>query len=225
MGGSKFAELRPPYCVTAGTSGSHNVCVCVYHENAKLLIKGAKLKDSYKELMGRIVCSINNEICMIQRCANCPDIIKLYEYVTCSIEEEYVTFCTWETTDGSYLLTKEAHVVDFVELIVTSIKNLCRHHFISRKQAEHFEYLKENLIETTGNLKETLNKLKLTEEAQNQTEQALVETTEKVRKLSEEVKMLTEKVEELSDKLEESNTSFTAQLKIVEDYFEETEGE
>ena len=41
-------------------------------------------------------------------------------------------------------------MVDFVELLVTAIKNICRHNFISREQAEHFEYQKENLIENVA---------------------------------------------------------------------------
>ena len=147
IGRSKFAELRPPYCIPVTSSGSHNVCVCIYHENAKLMIKGSMLKLSYKELMAMIVCSINNEICMVQRCINCPDTSNLQDFLITSIEEEYVRFSTWETTDGSYLLTKELHVNNFIDLLVTSIKNLCKHHFISQKQAEHFEYVKTNLID------------------------------------------------------------------------------
>lgn len=31
FGFSKFAQLRPKYCVLAKATGTHNVCVCVYH--------------------------------------------------------------------------------------------------------------------------------------------------------------------------------------------------
>jgi hypothetical protein len=106
IGRSKFAELRSPYCITARTSGSHNVRACIYHENAKLMINGRMIKVSYKELMAMIVCSIDNEICMVQRCVNCPDSSNLREFLMTSIEEEYVRFSALETTDGSYLITK-----------------------------------------------------------------------------------------------------------------------
>ena len=43
IGFSKFAELRPRYCVLAGASGTHSVCVCTIHQNVKLMILGAKL--------------------------------------------------------------------------------------------------------------------------------------------------------------------------------------
>ena len=39
IGFTKFTELRPPYCVLAGSSGTHNVCVCGHHENVKLILR------------------------------------------------------------------------------------------------------------------------------------------------------------------------------------------
>ena len=35
MGFTKFTELRSPYCVLAGSSGTHNVCVCGHHEKCE----------------------------------------------------------------------------------------------------------------------------------------------------------------------------------------------
>ena len=31
IGFSKFCELWPKWCVLAGSSGIHSVCVCIYH--------------------------------------------------------------------------------------------------------------------------------------------------------------------------------------------------
>ena len=33
-----LTKLRPGHCVPAGSSGTHNVCVCVHHENVKLML-------------------------------------------------------------------------------------------------------------------------------------------------------------------------------------------
>lgn len=44
LGFSKFAQLRPKHCVIAGSSGTHTVCVCVYHENLKLMLRKIKLE-------------------------------------------------------------------------------------------------------------------------------------------------------------------------------------
>lgn len=40
IGFSKFASLRPKQCVLAGSSGTHSICVCPYHQNLKLMITG-----------------------------------------------------------------------------------------------------------------------------------------------------------------------------------------
>lgn len=37
---AKFASLRPQHCVMAGSSGTHTVCVCILHQNLKLMLEG-----------------------------------------------------------------------------------------------------------------------------------------------------------------------------------------
>lgn len=44
VGFFKFAELRPPHGVLAGANGTHSVCVCMIHQNIKLMIDGAKIQ-------------------------------------------------------------------------------------------------------------------------------------------------------------------------------------
>ena len=51
VGFSRFAQLRPRECILAGASGTHTVCVCQIHQNAKLMIVGSKL-ESYT--MGKL---------------------------------------------------------------------------------------------------------------------------------------------------------------------------
>ena len=40
VGFSKFASLKPRECVFVRSCGTHTVCVCTYHQNAKLSILG-----------------------------------------------------------------------------------------------------------------------------------------------------------------------------------------
>ena len=40
VGFTKFSLLRPKNCVLAGSSGTHSICVCSYHQNVKLMILG-----------------------------------------------------------------------------------------------------------------------------------------------------------------------------------------
>lgn len=49
IGLSKFADLRPKFCVLAGASGTHSVCVCLYHQNVKLMLTAIKVHYSYKD--------------------------------------------------------------------------------------------------------------------------------------------------------------------------------
>lgn len=72
IGRSKFIELRPRWCVLAGSSGTHTVCVCVYHQNVKLMIDGAKLGVTYKDLLELIVCDLKKHNCMMGECIDCP---------------------------------------------------------------------------------------------------------------------------------------------------------
>ena len=40
VGLSKFCQLRPKWCVTVSSSGTHSVCVCQIHQNSKLMVEG-----------------------------------------------------------------------------------------------------------------------------------------------------------------------------------------
>ncbi|XP_044574327.1 uncharacterized protein LOC123258406 [Cotesia glomerata] len=45
IGFSKFASLRPTYCILAGSSGTHVVCVCTIHQNVKLILESTCVFD------------------------------------------------------------------------------------------------------------------------------------------------------------------------------------
>lgn len=79
IGRSLFCSLRPKWCVLPGSTGTHSVCVCKYHQNVKLIIEGAKLNVSYKDLMEYLVCNIEKDSCMLDTCSECPGSETLYE--------------------------------------------------------------------------------------------------------------------------------------------------
>lgn len=64
IGFTKFTQLRPKHCVLAGSSGTHTVCVCIYHENVKLMLKEINLKylttNSPEDLNNYYVSKCNN---------------------------------------------------------------------------------------------------------------------------------------------------------------------
>ena len=66
IGFSKFCTLRPKWCVIAGSSGTHSVCVCTTHQDA------LNWEVTYKDLINKVVCDPSNRECMMHRCTNCP---------------------------------------------------------------------------------------------------------------------------------------------------------
>jgi hypothetical protein len=81
IGFSKFCELRPKWCVTVASPGSQSVCVCQYHQNAKLMASVIPDIKSYRDLLEKMVCNIEDKTCMIHYCDSCPGVQGLKEFV------------------------------------------------------------------------------------------------------------------------------------------------
>ena len=65
---SKFTSLRPKWYITDGPKGTHSVCVCTAHQNAKLLLSSVNLSKDYHELLELTVCNRNSKECIIHHC-------------------------------------------------------------------------------------------------------------------------------------------------------------
>lgn len=81
IGLSKFCSLRPKWCITADSSGSHNVCVCIKQKNPKLMFDGVDIAVDYKCLLDLLVCFLDNECCMFGECPQCPSSDVLTEFL------------------------------------------------------------------------------------------------------------------------------------------------
>ena len=73
IGFSKFCELRPKWCVSVNSRGMHSVCVCEQHQNVKFLVAAIPDHSDYKDLLSRMVCSVDNRNCMMKMCDKCPE--------------------------------------------------------------------------------------------------------------------------------------------------------
>ncbi len=63
FGFSLFASKRPANVVTVGSSGTHAVCVCVYHQNVKLMLSALYINDLFLHCcMDKIMCSVDNKV-------------------------------------------------------------------------------------------------------------------------------------------------------------------
>ena len=58
---SNFCTLRPKWCVLAGSSDTHSVCICSTHQNAVLLVDAIDWEYTYKDLLKKIVCEPDNK--------------------------------------------------------------------------------------------------------------------------------------------------------------------
>ncbi len=102
VGFSKFAELRPKYCVVAGSSGTHSVCVCTHHQNVKLMIHAVDIphfRESYKNLLAAITCNPGTTDCFLGNCSMCPQVAELKQQIMEEIEEEAIDEIMLQTVD------------------------------------------------------------------------------------------------------------------------------
>ena len=148
IGFSKFCLPRPKWCVAAGSGGTHSVCVCTIHQNAKLLVNATKTGLTYKELMNVIVFDCDNKTCIVHRCNKCLGTDSLREYLETLLdghEDVHVTFQQWQTTDRSMMVTQTLNVDEFIELLVGAIDNLTSHSYIAECQTNYLKRRKEEL--------------------------------------------------------------------------------
>ena len=78
---SKFAELRPKWCRTVDQSGSHNVCVCIYHQNVKLMLSAVNPTLRYQVLLEVCVCDVTRKDCMLNKCEDCPGFENVVDFL------------------------------------------------------------------------------------------------------------------------------------------------
>ena len=152
IGLSKLFELRPRWCIFAGAPGTHNVCVCIYHQNPKLMLEAIDLSVGYKDLLAMLVCSLQNEECMYmqcessRRCGNCPSPDILTEYLLNNIFEETITYKEWISSDeqGVHMVATTQHIEEYVTKLVGLLQKLASHHLTALRQSAYFKELKQN---------------------------------------------------------------------------------
>lgn len=164
---SKFAQLRPKWCVFAGSSGTHSVCVCTIHQNFKTMLDAARLAEFCKDtknpikdhndcikfvleylLIVEYLCRNSQPNCYLNECISCPKIEKFSDYVIQILESrniEEVIFSTWQATDRCTLKKECLSSDDFDDELCDRLKTLIPHHFISKTQSKYVSERKENL--------------------------------------------------------------------------------
>ena len=157
IGLSKFCSLRPKWCVTVNSSGSHSVCVCSIHQNTKLIADSFSAiiseRYSYKDLMSYIVCDIEDKNCMMHRCDKCPGKSSLKKFIEEKFQEinfeDEISYKQWESTDRTILRTITSSCDEFIDALIYEVDKLTKHSFISRSQAQYLKKLKKEIDGST----------------------------------------------------------------------------
>ena len=149
IGLSKFCSLRPKWCVLAGASGTHSVCVCSIHQNAVLLTDAIDWDFTYKDLMKKVVCDVESRVCMMHRCESCPGSEGLEKFLDNELKhldmDSELHYCQWQTTDRASLETLTTTYGEYKELLIEKINELTRHSYLAKAQAKYIKAKKEGL--------------------------------------------------------------------------------
>lgn len=154
IGFSKFSILRPPNCVLGNSCGTHTVCVCIYHQNVKLMfdvIKKTRLVPenfkTYHDVMTSIICSTATDDCILQKCEKCPGTDDVLEMLRTRIDAdiEEVTIKQWQQVDRCSIETIKMPVDDFIETFCNKLTDLVPHHHIAQQQGKYLKACKEDL--------------------------------------------------------------------------------
>ncbi|CAG9765892.1 unnamed protein product [Ceutorhynchus assimilis] len=151
IGFSKFAELRPKWCILAGASGTHTVCVCIYHQNLKLASNVISRTINYADYIKAAVCDINCEQCMMSECEQCPNEKGIDDFLS-TIQEsqplaESVEYSQWISNDRCQMKTLNENYEEFMKNFKEQVLKTKPHHYISKKQSNFLRARKKNLAE------------------------------------------------------------------------------
>ncbi|XP_065094233.1 uncharacterized protein LOC135714793, partial [Ochlerotatus camptorhynchus] len=158
IGFSMFASNRPKHCILAGTSGTHTVCVCIYHQNVKLIFKTLQSRqslpdgvDSYHDLFKKIICQNPSEQCWLQCCKICSGTQILATELMTILSNghvESIQFKQWRQVERCIMDLVEMDTQEFIDTFLEKIFNLLPHNFIAEQQANYMKHVKSNLKAT-----------------------------------------------------------------------------
>ena len=137
---SKFCELRPPN-VKLFDHLPHQVCLCSYHKNVRLLLvalrEHSSLSTEFSSFIEQVTCDATSKKCMTRECSTCVDLIDEFVPQSSSVILQYYQ---WKSTDSRI---EKVVMTDTVEL-KKQLSTFLLHTFVKRKQAASFDSLKNS---------------------------------------------------------------------------------
>lgn len=150
---SSFAALRPKHCKLLSVKGTHNVCVCVIHENVNLIwnsLKKLHIEGDVSQYTEKLLCDAENRTddCYLRVCPRCIDLSLLETDFTDQLEAKEISeifFEQWKSTDRCNIEPKRLPSADFVPFLADKLSKLIKHNFIKDKQSQFLKNSKKNL--------------------------------------------------------------------------------
>lgn len=144
IGLSKFSYLRPKH-VMLQSQTPENLCLCLYHENIRLLLEAVpNFPKRTGDFVSAIVCDPDNKDCMLQTCNECGELKKyriLMENATENKDsDEIYMFRQWLKDEDKLIRAKQSATIgDVLNKIEEKCTYFLWHKYIQVKQASNFD--------------------------------------------------------------------------------------
>ena len=124
----------------------HRVCVCIYHENVKLLlnslfkyINGSQCSNLHS-FTSVLVCDESNYDCISSNCSKCLNYFDLYIKNNVVYKNGQTRWYHWKHTNGDATKEEQQGSVEHcIEVLFSQVKTFLLHVYIKRQQDKFFE--------------------------------------------------------------------------------------
>jgi hypothetical protein len=118
----------------------HNVCVCVYHENVRLIIDALQPILDLSSVIPFIVCDEKDQACMLLECSSCGmDRFDEYIQVNCNEQVDMATSVIIQQWENSFKKELPPMTLkDAVSLFRAKLPDFLPHVYIKRQQSRLF---------------------------------------------------------------------------------------
>ena len=144
IGLTKFCDLRPAH-VKLFDQIPHQLCVCSYHENVRLLFVALKehtsLNTEFSAFIEQVTCDASSKNCMSGRCSECENAIEKYALVNNFYSIQYQQ---WQSVDNRVEKVNITGTVDdYFDELKTQVGPFLLQICVKRKQRLSFKSLVE----------------------------------------------------------------------------------
>ena len=147
---SKFCSLRP-FHIKLFDQIPHNVCVCKYHKNVRLILtvleKYIEISSDFSQFVDQVTCDQTCKDCIYRKCNECKNSLDTLE-PSIEVEETLTTYEQWQSEDKR---AEKVNITASLSGIFQDLKNQLNgfliHRYVKRIQQAHFTKLIEKLIE------------------------------------------------------------------------------